>query len=122
LENIYSKYIPMVRKVNKSLKDWVAFIKKVQKEEGLSYRDAMQRAKTRKNKGEKWQSGGSQDPAPAPPVNKDVIAQATKAAGDAAKQVPAQAPVPAAPKMGGRRRSKTAKKQKQNRRKTASKK
>ncbi len=48
----------MVRKANKSLKDWVAFIKKVQKEEKLSYPDAMKRAKVRKDKGEKWKIGG----------------------------------------------------------------
>jgi hypothetical protein len=46
------------RKVNKSLKAWVAFIKKVQREEKLSYKDAMKRAKQRKDKGEKWMTGG----------------------------------------------------------------
>jgi len=47
------------RKVNKSLKAWVAFVKKVQKEEKLSYKDAIHRAKQRKDKGEKWMTGGS---------------------------------------------------------------
>jgi hypothetical protein len=47
------------RKVNKSLKAWVAFVKKVQKEEKLSYKDAIHRAKVRKDKGEKWMMGGS---------------------------------------------------------------
>jgi hypothetical protein len=47
------------RKVNKSLKAWVAFVKKVQKEEKLSYKDAIYRAKVRKDKGEKWMMGGS---------------------------------------------------------------
>jgi len=46
------------RKVNKSLKAWVTFVKKVQKEEKLSYKDAIHRAKVRKDKGEKWMSGG----------------------------------------------------------------
>jgi hypothetical protein len=46
------------RKVNKSLKAWVTFVKKVQKEEKLSYKDAIHRAKIRKDKGEKWMSGG----------------------------------------------------------------
>ena len=46
-------------KVNKSLKDWVSFVKKVQKEEKLSYKDAISRAKERKDKGEKWMSGGA---------------------------------------------------------------
>ena len=49
------------RKVNKSLKAWVTFVKKVQKEEKLSYKDAIHRAKVRKDKGEKWMSGGSVD-------------------------------------------------------------
>jgi hypothetical protein len=46
------------RKVNKSLKDWVTFVKKVQREEKLSYKDAIHRAKQRKDKGEKWMTGG----------------------------------------------------------------
>ena len=49
------------RKVNKSLKAWVSFVKKVQKEEKLSYKDAIHRAKVRKDKGEKWMSGGNND-------------------------------------------------------------
>lgn len=48
------------RKVNKSLKAWVAFVKKVQKEEKLSYKDAIHRAKQRKDKGEKWMTGGGE--------------------------------------------------------------
>jgi hypothetical protein len=52
----------MVRKVNKSLQNWVSFIKKVQEEEGLSYKDAMQRAKVRKDSGEKWMVGGEEKP------------------------------------------------------------
>jgi len=47
------------RKVNKSLKAWVAFVKKVQREEKLSYKDAIHRAKVRKDKGEKWMKGGA---------------------------------------------------------------
>ena len=46
------------RRANKSLKQWVAFVKKVAKEEGLEYKDAMKRAKARSDKGEKWQKGG----------------------------------------------------------------
>ena len=49
------------RKVNKSLKAWVAFVKKVQKEENLSYKEAIHRAKVRKDKGEKWMKGGDGD-------------------------------------------------------------
>ena len=43
---------------NSALKSWVAFVKKVAKEEKLSYRDAMMRAKKRKDKGEKWMMKG----------------------------------------------------------------
>ena len=46
------------RKANKSLMAWVAFVKKVQKEEKLSYKEAIHRAKIRKDKGEKWMKGG----------------------------------------------------------------
>lgn len=49
------------RKVNKSLKDWVAFVKKVQREEKLSYPDAIKRAKQRKDKGEKWKMKGGDE-------------------------------------------------------------
>jgi len=49
------------RKVNKSLKAWVAFVKKVQREEKLSYKDAIHRAKQRKDKGEKWMKGGGDE-------------------------------------------------------------
>ena len=45
---------------NSALKSWVAFVKKVAKEEKLSYRDAMMRAKKRKDKGEKWMMKGGQ--------------------------------------------------------------
>jgi hypothetical protein len=50
------------RKANKSLKAWVTFVKKVQKEEKLSYKDAIHRAKVRKDKGEKWMIGGFNTP------------------------------------------------------------
>lgn len=49
-------------KGNKSLKAWVAFVKRVQKEEKIpSYKDAIHRAKQRKDKGEKWMKGGDRD-------------------------------------------------------------
>jgi hypothetical protein len=49
------------RKVNKSLKAWVAFVKRVQKQEKLTYKDAIHRAKVRKDKGEKWMHGGNHE-------------------------------------------------------------
>jgi hypothetical protein len=45
------------RRVNPALGKWVAFVKKVQKEEKISYKEAMTRAKARKDKGEKWMGG-----------------------------------------------------------------
>ena len=45
------------RKVNPALKAWVAFVKKVQKEEKCSYPEAMKKAKIRKDKGAKWRGG-----------------------------------------------------------------
>jgi len=43
---------------NASLRAWVTFVKKVQKEEGIGYKEAMTVAKKRKDKGEKWRGGG----------------------------------------------------------------
>jgi hypothetical protein len=63
---IYTIYIMTLsggkRKINKSLKAWVTFVKRVQKEEKLSYKDAIHRAKQRKDKGEKWMKGGDGTP------------------------------------------------------------
>jgi hypothetical protein len=60
------------RKVNKSLKAWVAFVKKVQKEEKLSYKDAIHRAKQRKDKGEKWMTGGEGTAATTTPMEGEI--------------------------------------------------
>jgi len=60
------------RKVNKSLKAWVAFVKKVQREEKLSYKDAIHRAKVRKDKGEKWMTGGEGTAATTTPMEEEV--------------------------------------------------
>lgn len=45
-------------KTNSALKSWVTFVKKVQKEEGITYPEAMKRAKARKSE---WKRGGSMD-------------------------------------------------------------
>jgi hypothetical protein len=69
------------RKVNKSLKAWVAFVKKVQREEKLSYKDAIHRAKQRKDKGEKWMKGGNSptdevpDMTPTPEIDNYLIVE-----------------------------------------------
>jgi hypothetical protein len=59
-----SKKAHKTRKVNSALKSWVAFVKKVQHEEKISYPDAMKRASKRKSE---WKRGGalSQTMAPA---------------------------------------------------------
>jgi len=44
------------RRGNKTLKSWVDFVKRVQHEESISYKDAMSRAKARKRE---WKHGGS---------------------------------------------------------------
>ena len=44
------------RKVNSALKSWVAFVKKISKEENISYPKAMKRASKRKSE---WQKGGA---------------------------------------------------------------
>lgn len=66
VDNIKSEYQPITggkrkskRRVNPALGKWVAFVKKVQKEEKISYKEAMTRAKERKDKGEKWMNGGT---------------------------------------------------------------
>ena len=108
----------MVRKVNKSLKDWVNFIKKVQKEENITYREAMMRAKTRKNKGEKWQSGGNSllgnpPPPPSPPSPPSGSTPPGLAPPSGSTPPGLAPPLNNATKMGGRRpRKQTAKKQK----------
>jgi hypothetical protein len=48
--------MPKSKKANSSLKSWVAFVKKVQKEENISYPEAMKRASARKSE---WKRGGS---------------------------------------------------------------
>jgi hypothetical protein len=56
----HNKTYKKKRHGNKSLTAWVKFVKKVAREEKLPYRDAMMRAKVRKDKGEKWMSGGNE--------------------------------------------------------------
>ena len=113
----------MGRKVNKALKDWVGFVKRVQDEEHITYPKAIKRAKTRKNKGEKWRYGGSTST----PV---VSVPAQPVGGQQGSATPAptqpvggqQGSAQHSPVSKGGRRCKTAKKQKSGRRKTSSKK
>jgi hypothetical protein len=91
------------RKVNKSLKAWVAFVKKVQREEKLSYKDAIHRAKQRKDKGEKWMSGG------AGPNGTPTTSTATASDdGDMNNGDMGDDGMSTPPSFGGRRRSRTA--------------
>ena len=50
------------RKGNKMLSSWVAFVKKVQHEEKISYSDAMKRASARKKEWKRGQMGGQSMP------------------------------------------------------------
>jgi hypothetical protein len=125
MKKIIAKYIPisqMVRKVNKSLKAWVAFIKKVQKEEKLSYSDAMKRAKVRKDGGEKWM-GGTETPSETLQPTFESKQQSTMTEQQSYEaQPPANAEPPTGGKGGNKKQKKTAKKQKGGRRKTCYKK
>ena len=93
---------------NASLRSWVAFVKKVQKEEHLPYKQAMMRAKVRKDKGEKWRGGAVGG---AGPLSSTPTAPIT---------APTPKPAPTAPiKVGGRRRTQKrrgSKKRRQSRR------
>jgi hypothetical protein len=58
------------------LKSWVAFVKKVQKEEKISYRDAMFRAKARKSEWKKEMKGGEPDKEEVVEIEKPVVEEA----------------------------------------------
>ena len=60
------------RRGNASLRAWVTFVKKVQREEKVSYKEAMMRAKKRKDNGEKWRGGGDIDSDEAAVVDDEV--------------------------------------------------
>jgi len=77
---------------NASLRAWVTFVKKVQKEEGVGYKEAMTLAKKRKDKGEKWRGGGDDEYVPS-----DDDAEYEGEGGDGEN-------IPQQEMMGGRRR------------------
>jgi hypothetical protein len=83
-------------KVNKSLKDWVSFVKKVQKEEKLSYKDAISRAKERKDKGEKWMSGGATP-------TEEVVEESLQVTPESEMVTEVMEPMPASNIAGGKR-------------------
>lgn len=98
------------RRANKSLKQWVAFVKKVAKEEGLEYKDAMKRAKARSDKGEKWQKGGiGNEPTNASAEPEKVV---TPTPADAASGETPATPAKQ-PATGGRRQSRQGRRQSQ---------
>jgi hypothetical protein len=92
------------RKINKTLKAWVSFVKRVQKEEKLSYKDAIHRAKQRKDKGEKWMKGGDGAPmdVETEEVVMDVEREETLPIPDLFEPTPT--PMPPTDTIGGRRR------------------
>ena len=88
------------RKANKSLMAWVKFVKKVQKEEKLNYKEAIHRAKVRKDKGEKWMVGGL-----GTPMDESMDAMASDVSME---ETPSMDEVVVEEEMlGGRKRSKT---------------
>ena len=114
---------------NASLRSWVAFVKKVQKEEHLPYKQAMMRAKVRKDKGEKWRGGAVETSKEGgQPIVKQVPNRHVgggdggilAASSTAPITAPTPAPIPTAPiKVGGRRRTQKrrgSKKRRQSRR------
>lgn len=113
------------RRANKSLKQWVAFVKKVAKEEGLEYKDAMKRAKARSDKGEKWQKGGEPDAKTPEPETSDAKTPETEtpettpsgetnpAANPETKTPETADASDAKPATGGRRQSRQGRRQSQ---------
>lgn len=104
------------RKANKGLKAWVTFVKKVQKEEKLSYKDAIHRAKVRKDKGEKWMVGGENTVTSTPtssPIDEVVMEDVTMPMEEVT--IPMEEEVV----MGGRRRRRTMRKRSSRRARTA---
>lgn len=92
------------RKGNKSLTSWVAFVKKVAREEKIPYGKAMKRAAVRKNKGEKWMTGGQETPPEQPPLDGVIDEEIPPVVGQApGAPVGPQAPV-FGQGVGGRRR------------------
>ena len=87
------------RRGNASLRAWVTFVKKVQREEKVSYKEAMMRAKKRKDKGEKWRGGGD--------VDDDVIADDEAAIVDDEINLDVDEAVLDDDMEGGRRRRRT---------------
>ncbi len=85
---------------NASLRAWVTFVKKVQREEKVSYKEAMMRAKQRKDKGEKWRGGDNAD------LGKEDYGEEISAMfdGDGDKVVEETVVIPPTDSIGGRRR------------------
>ena len=110
------------RKANNGLKSWVAFVKQVQKEEILSYKDAIHRAKVRKDKGEKWMKGGLPPPGPLLPPPRPTPRPTPgptprprpRAATSESDEIVEEVSMPTISEeieiMGGRRRRRTARK------------
>ena len=82
------------RKGNKALSQWVTFVKKVQKDKGISYREAMKVASSMSKKGVKWMHGGAEDASP-PGVEMTSVSGSSSSSSTSS-------PDPA-PSMGGRR-------------------
>lgn len=61
------------RKENPVFRKWRAFVERVKKEEGISYKQAMVRAKQRSKKGENWKGGSSGGDEPVAEVKEEKV-------------------------------------------------
>ena len=69
-------------KTNSALKSWVTFVKKVQKDENISYPEAMKRAKVRKSE---WKRGGAGDDSMGPMGTDSMGSMGTSSMGSMSK-------------------------------------
>ena len=88
---------------------WIEFVKKIQKEENISFKEALSTASKRKKE---WQHGGSHTgvAAGAHPV-KPVVAPAPMSAPSSAPAL-SSAPAPSVALKGGKRKKRTVKRKK----------
>lgn len=92
---------------------WIEFVKKIQKEENISFKEALSTASKRKKE---WQHGGSHTgvAAGAQPV-KPVVAPAPMSASmpaPSSSPAPSTAPAPSVALKGGKRKKRTVKRKK----------
>lgn len=85
---------------------WIEFVKKIQKEENISFKEALSAASKRKKE---WQHGGAHTGAA--PVVKPVVAS-MPAPSSSPAPAPSSAPAPSVALKGGKRKKRTVKRKK----------